>query len=252
MKHSDFIAAPESVQMYESLMPERERLARACRVMGKLELTKSTFGHISHRIPGHELLLIRARGPGESGIRYTSADDIILVDFEGHKVAGRDDLHVPKEVFIHTGLFKARPELGSVLHAHPATVVLFSICQKPLLPLVGAYDPSLLRLVRDGIASYPRSVLIHDEHLGRDLASVIRQSSTCVMRGHGITTCGDTVEAATLNAIRLNDLADINYRACLLGEPQPISAEDMDYFDTLDMGSDAPYWRYYCKLTGED
>ncbi len=240
--------------MYESLMPERERLARACRVMGKLELTPSTFGHISHRIAGHDLALIRARGPGESGIRYTSADDIILVDFEGRKIAGRDDLHVPKEVFIHTGLFKARPELGSVLHAHPRTVVLFSICRKPLLPLTGAYDPSLLRLVTEGIAEYPSSILIHDDPLGRDLASVIRQSSTCIMRGHGITTCGASVEEATLNAIRINELAEINYRAQLLGDPQPISAQDQEFFAQLEVGrgSDAPYWRYYCKLTGED
>ena len=121
--------------MYQRLLPERELLAKACRVMGKLDVTKSTFGHISQRLPGEDLLLIRARGPGESGIRFTAPDDIILVDFDGRKVEGRADLDVPKEVFIHTCLFKARPELRAVLHAHPATVMLFTICNKPLLPL---------------------------------------------------------------------------------------------------------------------
>lgn len=237
--------------LYETLMPERERVARACRVMGKLDVTRSTFGHISQKIPGQDMILIRARGPGESGIRYTSAEDIILVNLDGRKVAGRDDLHVPKEVFIHTGLFKARPELGSVLHAHPTTVVLFSICGVPLLPLVGAFDPACLRLVQDGIADYPSSVLIHDEELGRDLASVMRRSRTCVMRGHGITTAGPTVEDAVLDAIRLNDLADLNYRARLLGSPQPISDQEVAFFEKLDAGSNEPYWRYYCRLTGE-
>ena len=42
----------------------RERVARACRVLGKLELTKSASGHISARAPGTETLLIRARSRG--------------------------------------------------------------------------------------------------------------------------------------------------------------------------------------------
>lgn len=240
------------MSMYQSLLPERELLARACRVMGKLDITKCTFGHISQRLPGQDLLLIRARGPGESGIRFTAADDIILVDFDGRKVEGRADLDVPKEVFIHTCLYKARLDVGAVLHAHPATVMLFTVCDKPLLPLFGAYDPACLRLVLKELSSYPSSILISDETRGKSLAEAIRSSKACLMRGHGITTCGASVEEATLTAIRLNELADINYRAYLLGDPQPISQDDMLSFDDLQEGSQAPYWRYYCRMVGED
>ena len=127
---------------YQKLIPEREAIAQACRVMGKMGLTQSTFGHISLRLEGHDLLLIRARGPGESGLSYTTADDIILVDFDGRKIAGRPDLDVPKEIYIHTWVLKTRPQMNSVLHAHPAKVMVCSICNKPLLPLVGAYDPA--------------------------------------------------------------------------------------------------------------
>lgn len=236
---------------YESLLPVRELVAKACRVMGKLELTKSTFGHISQRLPSEDLLLIRARGPGESGIRYTSADDIILVDFDGNKVEGRADLDVPKEVFIHTWLYRTRPDVQSVLHAHPATVMLFTICNKPLLPLFGAYDPSCLRLVKHELSSFSRSVLICDDALGKSLAQAIQSSKACLMRGHGITTCGASVEETTLTAIRLNELAEINYGAHLLGDPEPISDEDSRSFDSLEEGDPAPYWRYYCRLVGE-
>ena len=245
------MSANEAMWTYESLLPARELLAKACRVMGKLDVTKSTFGHISQRLPDQDLLLIRARGPGESGIRFTSADDIILVDFNGKKVEGRADLDVPKEVFIHTWLYRTRPDVQSVLHAHPATVVLFTVCDKPLLPLFGAYDPSCLRLVRKELSLFPRSVLIADDTLGRNLAETIQSSKACMMRGHGITTCGASVEETTLTAIRLNEVAEINYRAYLLGNPQPISEEDIASFDQLEEGSPAPYWRYYCRLVGE-
>jgi len=243
--------------LYQDLLPERERVARACRVMGKLEVTKSTYGHISLRLQaagpqGRDLVLIRARGPGESGIRYTGPDDIILVDLDGRKVAGRDDLHVPKEVFIHTELMRARPEVHSVLHAHPATVMLFTICDKPLLPLFGAYDPQALRLVRKELSYYDRSILISDADKGRTLAEVIRASKACMMRGHGITTCGPTVEETTLTAIRLNETAELNYKAYLLGNPRPISDEDLATFEGGKEAEWASYWRYYCRRVEED
>ncbi len=238
--------------LYESLLPARELVARACRVMGKLDITKSVYGHISQRVPDQPLLLIRARGPGESGIRYTSADEIILVDFDGRKVAGRDNLHVPKEVFIHTWQYKTRADINAVLHAHPSTVILFGICNKPLLPLFGAYDPQSLRLVRYELSTYDRSILISNDETGRNLAEVMRSSKACMMRGHGITTSGASVEEATLTAIRLNEMAEINYRAYLLGDPQPISDEDLASFDQGKPASPKPYWRYYCRSVGEE
>ncbi|MDB5944828.1 MAG: hypothetical protein JWQ13_4394 [Ramlibacter sp.] len=235
----------------DDLSALRERVAKACRIVGKLQLTKSTYGHISTRVPGTDNILIRARGPGESGLRYTSAQDIITVGLDGSKLSGRDDLHVPKEVFIHTWLYRTRQDVSAVLHAHPETVMLFTICDKPLLPLFGAYDPNGLRLVMEGVDTYPRSVLISNDELGQELASAIK-GRACMMRGHGITTCGSSVEDVTLTAIRLNEVAEINYRAHLLGNPQPISDEDIASFDNIGEGNPASAWNYYCKLVGEE
>ena len=232
----------------------RERVAKACRVLGNLELTKSTSGHISARVPGTETLVIRARGPGETGVRYTSADDVITVDFDGKKLSGRADLEPPHEVFIHTWLYRTRPEIGSVLHAHPATVVLFTICNKPLLPLYGAYDPSSLRLLMEGIPTYPRSITVSNDALGQEFAAAM-VGRACLMRGHGITTCGQGIEEATLTAIRLNELAEMNYRARLLGDPQPIPADEIAQITSGKRrggGHAASSWRYYCTLAGED
>jgi 3,4-dihydroxyphthalate decarboxylase len=231
----------------------RERVAKACRVLGKLELTKAASGHISVRL-GPDTLLIRARGLGESGVRFTSAEDIITVDLDGKKVAGRDDLDVPQEVFIHTWLYRMRPDIGSVLHAHPKVVVLFTICNMPLLPLYGAYDPSSLRLLMEGIPTYPRSITVSNDSLGKEFAATM-SGRACLMRGHGVTTCGATIEEATLTAIKLNELADMNYRAHLLGKPEPIPDEEIKILTSGRRGKDShndALWRYYCRLVGED
>ena len=233
----------------------QERVAQACRVIGQLNLTKAATGHLSTRVPGTDRVLIRARGPGETGVRYTSADEVITVDLDGKKLDGPDDLVPPREVFIHTWLYKTRPDVEAVVHAHPPTVVLFTICNKPLLPIYGGYDPSSLRLLLEGIPTYPRSVTVTNDTLGEEFAATMK-GRACMMRGHGITTCGDTIEEATLTAIGLNLLAEMNYRAYMLGDPEPIPDEDIEAYMSPRTprkgGKDrAALWRYYCKLVGE-
>jgi L-fuculose-phosphate aldolase len=236
----------------------RERVAEACRVLGALDLTKAATGHVSARIPGSNRALVRARGPGELGVRYTTAKQIIEVDLDGKLIGAPEEagLETPIEVFIHTALYRARPDVNAVVHVHPTTVVLFTICNKPLLPLYGAYDPGSLQLALEGIPTYERSILISTPELGAELARVIGPSSTCMMRGHGITTVGTSVEEAALAAIHLNDLATVNYQARLLGDPVPIPKDEQDAF-RRGPGSPsgagrrvAALWRYYCALTG--
>jgi 3,4-dihydroxyphthalate decarboxylase len=235
----------------------REMVAQSCRVLGKLNLTKEPSGHVSARVPGEDRVLIKARGPEESGLRFVGARDIITVDFNGKKVAGDDGLDVPQEVFIHTWLYKTRPDVQCVVHVHPLTVVLFTICNKPLQPLYGAYDPSGLRLLVEGLATYPRSITVSSEKLGEEFARAMGDKQACLMRGHGITSSGPNVEEATLTAIKLNDAAVINYQASLLGTPRPIDQEDIEILvgnarrrnSAVHTNSN---WRYYCKLLDED
>ena len=235
----------------------RELIAQSCRVLGKLNLTKEPSGHVSARVPGADQVLIKARGPEESGLRFVGARDIITVDFNGKKLTGEDGLDVPQEVFIHTWLYKTRPDVQCVVHVHPLTVVLFTICGKPLQPLYGAYDPSGLRLLVEGLATYPRSITVSNEKLGEEFAHAMGDKQACLMRGHGITSAGASVEDATLTAIKLNDAAVINYQASLLGTPQPIPQEDIDILVGKSRGGNKSVhansnWRYYCKLLDEE
>lgn len=238
------------------LAPMRELVARSCRMLGKLNLTKEPSGHVSARVPGQERILIKARGPAESGLRYVSPDDIITVDFAGKKLEGAEGLESPQEVFIHTWLYRTRPDVQCVVHVHPSTVVLFTICNKPLLPIFGAYDPSGLRLLVQGLSTYPRSITVSSEKLGQEFAAAMGDKAACLMRGHGITTAGAGVEEATITAIKLNDLAEMNYRAALLGDPQSIPPEEIEMMAAAAgrKGKSAhavSTWRYYCRLLDE-
>jgi ribulose-5-phosphate 4-epimerase/fuculose-1-phosphate aldolase len=233
---------------------ERELVAKSCRILGKMDLTKAASGHVSQRVG--DRVLIRARGTDEVGVRFTTREQVIAVDLDGNKLDGPDGLLPPQEVFIHTCLYRTRPEVRSVVHIHPPTVVLFTICDVPLRPIIGAYDPSSLKLVLEGIPTYGRSITISNEELGRDLAKLMGGKRACLMRGHGITTAGASVEEATVTAIKLNELAEMHYRAHLLGEPRDIPPEDVAHFRDHFARQRGPghvnsSWRYYATLSGE-
>ncbi len=241
-----------------------DRVSRACRVLGALDLTVSILGHVSARVPGKETLLIRARGEKEPGVRYTTKDLIMEVGFDGKPVPGQESikgLTVPQEIYIHTSIYETRPDVHSVLHIHPETVVLFSICNQPLLPIYGGFEPFGLRFAAKGVPVYDRTILITTPELGHDLASAMGDASICIMRGHGITTAANSIEEAAVYAIALNDLARMNYRAVVLGGAQVISQEDQkQMLETLGArglpvaghppSTVAAIWRYYLNLTG--
>jgi ribulose-5-phosphate 4-epimerase/fuculose-1-phosphate aldolase len=240
----------------------RGRVARACRVLGRLDLTKAATGHVSARVPGADRFVIRARGPAEIGVRYTEAEQIIEIDGDGRSLIDHSSgLAVPLEVYIHTEIYRSRSDVQAVVHMHPPIVVLFTICNEPLLPLYGAYDAPGAKLAIEGVPRYERSILIDGPDLGRDLAATLGQSSACLMHGHGITTVGPNVEEAALTAIHLNELALINFQARQLGTPRAISVEDQaaalklagspspDGQGEPAGGRSAALWRYYCSLT---
>lgn len=251
--------------MADDLADLRELVAKACRVIGNLGLTKAATGHISARVPGG--FLIRARGPDEVGVRYTRSEQVIKVDADGNKLDGPDGLKAPQEVFIHSWLYKTRPEVQSVAHVHPATVVLFTITDREILPVFGAYDPTGLKIAVEGPSLYDRAVLIKNDTLGAEFAAAMGTARICLMRGHGITTVGRSVEECTLAAIKMNELAEMNYQAYLLGNPRPISDDDIRTFvpgygqeggGNNASGIMAPLsgnlkssWRYYATLAGE-
>jgi len=205
-------------------------VARSCRILGMENMTREPAGHVSVRIPRSNRFIVKGRGPGEVALRYARPEDLVISDSDGNKLEGRADLNTPGETSIHTEILKARPDVNCVIHVHPTNVVLFTITNRELLPLVGAYDPDALAIVQAGIPRYPRSILISTPQLGRDLANTLGDKSVCLMRGHGVTVCGPSVQDATVTAWRLNDLAEINYRAALLGIPESIPLEDQDVF----------------------
>src|SRR5262245_43482284 len=98
------------------------------------------MGHASQRIPGTDHILIKPRhsetmrGPGD-----LTPERVLVVDLDGHVVSG-DDGPVG-ERFIHTSIYRARPDVGGVVHTHQLYATAFGIAEREILPLIHVEAP---------------------------------------------------------------------------------------------------------------
>src|SRR5215467_2061719 len=109
------------------------KVALSCRILAKLGLFKETTGHVSART-GKDHMLIRGRGPRETGLLFTRPSDVLLANFDGQSLKKKPGLKCPNEAVIHGEIYKARPDVHGVVHAHPTSVVLCSIAGIELRP----------------------------------------------------------------------------------------------------------------------
>jgi ribulose-5-phosphate 4-epimerase/fuculose-1-phosphate aldolase len=236
-------------------------IATACRVLGKLGATHTTFGHVSCRA-GADGMLIRGKGPDETGLSYTDPADVVQVSLDVRKLAGRDGLRPPSESFLHAWLYRLRPDIGAVIHMHPESAVLLTLGGRELRPIYGAYGKGG-QLAVEGVPTYDSSLTISSHERGKHFAEFMGGKRAALMRGHGVAVVGRDVEEATVTLMELKELTDVTYRALLIGEPARLPADEEAEIGTPP-SPDRPFgsaggtegtlamWRYYLTAAGED
>jgi ribulose-5-phosphate 4-epimerase/fuculose-1-phosphate aldolase len=222
----------------------RDRIATACRVLAACGLVEHVLGHISARV-SDETLLIRCRGPQESGLAHTTAEDVRPVPIRG----GAVDLggwSAPNELPIHTEVLRRRPEISAVVHAHPPAVVAASLLDAPLLPIYGAYDIPGARMAADGIPVWERSALINNDALAGAMADALGDRPVVILRGHGLVSVAASVEQAVLQAVAVDTLARTTLAIRQAGgAPRAISDEDLAALPDLGGGFNVEtMWRH--------
>lgn len=232
-----------------------ETVATACRVMAHRGLVEHVLGHISARISDDELM-VRCRGRAESGLAYTTADDVRVVPFAGSRDLG--GWTAPNELPIHTEVMRRRPGVSAVVHAHPPAVVALSLTGTPLLPIYGAYDIPGARLAADGIPVWDRSVLITTAALAGAMAEALDDRRVLILRGHGLVSVAEgpvetAVARAVLQAVAVDTLARVTLAVLSAGgTPRPISDADLAGLPDLGGGFNIDtMWRHLVRRTTE-
>jgi ribulose-5-phosphate 4-epimerase/fuculose-1-phosphate aldolase len=176
------------------------------------------MGHCSARVPGTDLVVIKPRhSVSVHGMGTVDADRMIVIDLDGKPVEGRDG--PPAEIFIHTEIYRVRPDVGGVVHTHQMMTTAFGVVGRPILPILAteAHD------VKRPFPIYSDPDLVNSPERGRALAQALGDHSTVHIQNHGVVFTGPTVEEATLTSIHVERTALLNYFAGQLGTPNVIT-----------------------------
>ena len=200
-----------------------EKLALANRILYDQNVVDG-FGHISVRhdkSPEH-FLLSSNRAPG-----LVNASDILTYDFNGD-LTEPSDKRSYLERFIHAEIYRARPDVMSVVHSHSQSVIPFGATGQRLRPIFHMSgflgSGSALFEIRDTAGN--TDMLIRDMGLGKALAQSLGQHNCVLMRGHGSTTVGSSIEVAVYRAIYAEINAKLQIQAAALGPINFLTEEE--------------------------
>lgn len=111
----------------------REKIATACRMLCHEVENFDFSGHISVRLPNSEGLSIKGRHAAVGAMSRLTAAQIVTADFNGNLAEGNYSL--PTEIFLHTQIYRCRPDVQSVVHTHQKLATVFTMVDRPLIPV---------------------------------------------------------------------------------------------------------------------
>ena len=182
------------------------------------------FGHVSvrhDRSPAH-FLLARNMAPA-----LVTPADILTFDLDGQALdAG--DRRVYLERFIHAEIYRVRPDVVAVVHSHSPSVIPFAVTKTPLRPVYHMSgflgEGSAHFEIRDVAGN--SDLLIRNATLGRALADALGSHTAVLMRGHGSTVVGTSLQQVVYRAIYAETNARLQTQALALGDVTYLNAEE--------------------------
>lgn len=192
-----------------SIEKTQQRLIESGLIIDHHDLGDMTRGHVSIRVPGDpEHFYMK---PHSFGFDEITPENMVLCNMAGEKVGGTGRKH--SEVYIHSEIYKARPDVNSVIHAHPPYAVAFSATGQKLQPIS---QPSVA--FSDGLPYFTEAIdLIRTPALGMGVANALGNCKAVLMRNHGVSIVGSTVEEATILLIMLENACQIQLAAMAAG-----------------------------------
>jgi L-ribulose-5-phosphate 4-epimerase len=194
----------------------KEKIAIATRILAGEGIVGSS-GHASMRIPGTNRVLV---GPADVSRDVITADDVVTVDLDSKQLDGKR--RQPDETEIHTGIYRARPDVMAILHTHPTYSVVFSITKKPILPvhMHGA-------IFADGVPVFDSVGHVNTRELGDGLARALGDRRAVLIKMHGTAVVGHSLEEAVVAAIQLEENAQQQLLAEQTGTVEPMTPDDV-------------------------
>lgn len=208
------------------------------------------YGHVSVRHPEipDRFLISRSLPP-----EMVTPDDIMEIQLDG-AIVGDDDRKPYLERYIHGGIYKSRPEINGVCHAHATEVLPFTIGTaklRPVLHSTGVIGENIpVWDMRDKFGD--TNLLVVDEERANDLAAHLGGANVILMRGHGFSAASANIIELVRICIYLKLNARVLLDALKIGEVTYLSPGEIKYSMSYDANSSAVQraWKYWAERAG--
>jgi len=214
----------------EAVAAAREEVCRLHAALVDNGLVAWTSGNVSARVRG------AAEGDGEagardlvvikpSGIAYAdlTPESMVVCDLGGARV---DGVYLPSsDTSAHCYVYRHMPGVGGVVHTHSSYATAWAAR--------GEAVPCVITAMADefgGEIPVGPFALIGGDEIGRGVVATLtgHRSPAVLMRNHGVFTIGATAASAVKAAVMCEDAARTVHLARMLGEPQPLPADQVD------------------------
>jgi L-fuculose-phosphate aldolase len=183
----------------------------------KREYVAATDGNLSARLDSGRILTTptgMSKGMMEPG-------DLVVVDPEGKKIEGRRN--ASSEIAMHLLIYKRRPDVNAVVHAHPVVATGYAAAGLPL-------NEALISEVVLALGCIP---LAHygtpgTPELSRALSPLVAQYDAILMANHGVVTYGDDMLRAYMRMETVEHFARISLVTQLLGRQTLLSRQEVE------------------------
>jgi L-fuculose-phosphate aldolase len=194
----------------------RRQLVRFGKWLYRLGFVPGTAGNLSVRL-GEDAILATPTGMSKFLLQ---ASDMVMVDLEGRKVGGTRN--VTSEIGMHLAIYRRRPDIQAVVHAHPPIATGFASCglalEEPLCSEV------VMALGSIPLAPYATT---GTTDIASSIVPLIADHDAILLANHGVVTGGDTLQNAFMCMETVEHFAHICLVARQLGCAKPLSRDHL-------------------------
>lgn len=201
----------------DSLVKLREEVCEGNLALPRNGLVAWTGGNLSARDPVTGLIAIKP-----SGMSYDemTPEDMVIVDLDGRIIHG--ERGPSSDTASHLGVYRARPEVMSIVHTHSRYATAFAAVGRPIPPVLTAIADEFGGPVPVG-AYAP----IGGDAIGEEIIASIGDSPAILMKQHGVFTIGPSIAKALQAAVMVEDIAHTVAVAEGLGQTEELPPEEI-------------------------
>lgn len=193
---------------------QKQQLVDCIRMLERADIIDYN-GHCSIRL-GDDRMLINI---GSCQRSQLTTDDICTINFDGEVIEGNGK--PPLEFHLHAGVYKARADVGAVVHAHPKWSTFLTVAGESYKPVFA-----------QGTLVYPLPLLdspnsINNPKMAKRLTDTLGDRPAALMKAHGAVAVGETILDAFVLATYLEDNAYRQYMAMQIGTPYAFTEEEI-------------------------